>query len=117
MSAGERDLADRHNPATGSSSRDAAAISCRAWHTGGNNPAINNADPTRNRVAEPISDRLDPPDPSERRYHWVIKVDDHHPIVGNAFCEEALDGAVGANRAVAIEMINSDVRKDTNIEG
>jgi hypothetical protein len=113
--AGECDLADRHDSPTGACSSDATTKSRGARNASGNDPAINDADPAWDWAAEAISDRLNAPDSRVCGHHWIIKVDDHHAVIGNAICEESLDAAIRANGAVSIEVVNGHVRKHANI--
>jgi hypothetical protein len=115
MFAGECNLADRHDAPTRTGRSDTATKLRRAQNASGNDPATNNADPARDWAAEAISDHLDASDSSIRGHHWIIKVDDHDAIIGDAICEESLDAAVGSNAAMSIEVINGHVRKHTNI--
>jgi hypothetical protein len=115
MFAGECNLADRHDAPTRTGRSDAATKSRRAQNASGNDPATNNADPTRDWAAEAISDHLDASDSSIRGHHWIIKVDDHDAIIGDAICEKSLDTAIRANAAMSIEVIDGHVRKHTNI--
>jgi hypothetical protein len=115
MFAGECDLANRHDAATRASRSDATTKSRGARNASGNNPTINNADPTWDWAAESISNRLNSSDSRICGHHWIVKVDDHHAIIANAICKESLDATVGANAAVTIEVINGHVRKHANI--
>jgi len=115
MFPGECDLADRHDASARASGGETAAKSRGAKNAGGNNPAVNNADSTWDWAAQAISDHLDASDSSICGHHWIIEVDHHHAIIGNAICEESLDAAVRANAAMSIKVINGHVRKHANI--
>jgi hypothetical protein len=115
MFSGKRDLSHRHDAPAWSSGGDTAAKSRRAKNTGGNDPTVNNANPTWDRAAQAISDHLDAPNSAIRGHHGIIKVDDHHAIVRDAICEESLHAAIRANGAVSIEVVNGHVRKHPNI--
>jgi hypothetical protein len=115
MFPGERDLPHWHDAPTRTSSRDPATKSCGAQNASGNDPTTDNANTTWDWAAEAISDHLDASDSAICGHHWIIEVDDHHAIIGNAICEESLHASVGANGAVSIKMINGHVRKHANI--
>jgi hypothetical protein len=115
MFPGECDLSHWHDAPTRASSSDPATKSRGAQNASGNDPATDNADPAWDWAAEAISDHLDASDSPIRGYHWIIKVDDYHAVIGNAVCEESLDAAIRANGAVSIEVINGHVRKHANI--
>jgi hypothetical protein len=115
MFSRKRDLSHRHDAPAWASGGDAAAKSRRAKHTSGNDPTVNNANPAWDRAAEAISDHLDASDPPVRGHHWIIEVDDHHAVIGNAICEESLHASIRANGAVSIKVINGHVGKHANI--
>jgi len=115
MFPGECDLSHWHDASTRAGSRDPATKLCGAQNASGNDPTTDNANTTWDWAAEAISDHLDAPDPSVRGHHWIIEVNDHHAVIGNAICEESLHAAIRANGAVSIKMINGHVRKHANI--
>jgi hypothetical protein len=115
MFPGECDLSHWHDAPARAGSSDPATKLRGAQNASGNNPTTDNADPTWDRAAEAISDHLDAPDPSVRGHHWIIEVDDHHAVIGNAICEESLHASIRANGAVSIKVINGHVRKHANI--
>jgi hypothetical protein len=117
MFPGECDLSHWHDAPARAGSSDPATKSRRAEYASGNDPAVNNANSTWDRAAEAISDHLDASDPPVRGHHWIIEVDDHHAVIGNAICEEALDAAVCANASMPIKVIDGNVRKHANIDG
>jgi len=116
MFAWERDLSDWHDATTRASCSNAATKSRGAQNPSGNDPATNNADPSWDWTAETISDRLNASDPRVCRDNWIIKVDDHNAIIGDAICKESLDTAVCANAAMPIKVINGHVCKHANID-
>jgi hypothetical protein len=115
MFPGECDLSHWHDAPARAGSRDPATKLCGAQNASGNDPTTDNADPTWDWAAEAISDHLDAPDPSICGHHWIIEVDDHHAVIGNAICEESLHASIRANGAVSIKVINGHVRKHANI--
>jgi hypothetical protein len=115
MFSRKRDLSHRHDAPAWASGGDAAAKSRRAKHTSGNDPTVNNANPAWDRATQAISDHLDASDPPVRGHHWIIEVDDHHAVIGNAICEESLHASIRANGAVSIKVINGHVGKHANI--
>jgi hypothetical protein len=115
MFPGECDLSHWHDAPARAGSRDPTTELCGAQNASGNDPATDNADPTWDRAAEAISNHLDASDPSICGHHWIIEVDDHDAVIGNAICEESLHASIRANGAVSIKMINGHVRKHANI--
>jgi hypothetical protein len=115
MFPGECDLSHWHDAPARASGREAATKSRGTQYAGGNDPAVNNADPTWDWAAKAISDHLDPSDSSICGHHWIIEVNDHDAVIGNAICEESLHASIRANGAVSIKVINGHVRKHANI--
>jgi hypothetical protein len=115
MFSGECDLSHWHDAPARASGREAAAKSRRTQYAGGNDPAVNNANTTWDWAAEAISDHLDASDSAICGHHWIIEVDDHHTVIGNAVCEESLHASIRANGAMSIKVINGHVGKHANI--
>jgi hypothetical protein len=115
MFTGKRNLPDRHDAPTRSRRSDPTAKSRSTWDTCRNDPPINNANPARNWTGKAIPDGLHPPNARIRGHYWVIKIDDHDAVIGDPIGEKALHAAVRANAAVAIKVINSDIREHTHI--
>jgi hypothetical protein len=115
MFPGECDLSHWHDAPARAGSSDPATKSRRAEYASGNDPTTDNANSTWDRAAEAISDHLDASDPPVRGHHWIIEVDDHHAVIGNAICEESLHASIRANGAVSIKVINGHVGKHANI--
>jgi hypothetical protein len=117
MFSRKRDLSHRHDAPARTSGGDTAAKSRRAKDASGNNPSINNADPTGDWATQAIADHLNSSNSSICRHYGIIKVDDHDAIVGNAICEKSLHAAIRADSAVSIEVVSGHVRKHANING
>jgi hypothetical protein len=115
MFSGKRDLSHGHDPPTRTGGSNTATKSRRAQNASGNDPTVNNANPTWDRATQAISNHLNASNSSIRGDHWIIKVDNYHAIIGDAIGEESLHAAVRANGAVSIKVINGHIRKHPNI--
>jgi hypothetical protein len=113
----QRNLSNRHDAPAWASGSHATTESRGAEYTSGNDPTVNNADAPWYRTTQTVADRLNAPNAGIRCNHWIIEVDDHHAIIGNAVCEESLHAAVGPNASMPIQVINGHVREHANIDG
>ena len=109
------DLADGHDAPAWPCCGGTAAVACRALDTCGDDPSVYDADPARKRRVTAIGNRCYAPLACIRSGDWIVEVDNECPRLVDQPCKPLLDAPIRLHRTVAIKVVGSDIRIDTNI--